>query len=194
MSDGSHDLLVRGIAALRAREPEEARRYLEWVLRVDATPEERVDALYGLSEIAADPAEQRGYLEQILSDQPFNPRARRKLAILDGRLDPADVIDPDRLIQPSIQPPIDPNDVQRFACPRCGGRLTYAPDGLSLVCESCESGQRLAAPRPPEPTSQPGKDYLLALATARGHLSAQTTRAFTCGSCGASFLLPPPGR
>ena len=67
-------------------------------------------------------------LESILANDPTEARARRKLAILDGKLKPDEIVDPDHLAQP---PPDtqEANDPKRFICPKCGGRMTYTPDG-----------------------------------------------------------------
>jgi hypothetical protein len=73
------DLLVRGITAAKAKEAGEARFFLKWLLRLDPPAEERIEALYWLSEICTDPAEQRGYLEDILANDQGEPRARRNL-------------------------------------------------------------------------------------------------------------------
>ncbi len=189
MSDSTHDLLVRGIAAAKAGEAKEARFYLEWLLRSEAPLEERIDAWYFLSEISQDPKEQRDCLEEILANDPTDGRARRKLAILDGRLNPAEIVDPDRLGVPAA-PGAQDSDAQRFTCPQCGGRMTYTPDGQSLVCEYCESRRRLGQSGAGG-SGVKSQDFLVALATAKGHLHPVTTRTFDCQGCGASFVLPP---
>src|SRR5512142_3343418 len=104
MSDATRDLLVRGIAAFKARDFGEARHYLEWLLRLEPPMDQRLDALMCLVEISHEPAEQHSLLEDALALNPADPRARRRLAILDGRLDPAKVVDPDKLAPP-IPPP-----------------------------------------------------------------------------------------
>lgn len=140
MSDGVHDLLVRGIAASKADEKTEARKYLEWALRLDPTCEQSIQAWYWLSEISDDPSEKRYYLEMILiADQNYQP-ARRSLAILEGRLHPEEVVNPDHLPAPQVQGQQEAN-AWRIVCPQCGGRLTYTPDGRSLWCEFCEARQ-----------------------------------------------------
>ena len=191
MSDDSdtRDLLVRGIAAAKAKETGEASFFLKWLMRLDPPAEERVEALYWLSEICTDPAEQRGYLEEMLANDQGEPRARRMLAILDGKLNSAEIIDPDRLAQPAPQEPAQ-TGADRFTCPHCGGRMTYTPDGQSLTCESCESRQHLV-----QPAGGAGEvkedDFVVAMATARGHLQPSTLHTFTCQGCGAVFILPP---
>ena len=185
----TRDLMVRGIAAVKAKENNEARYYFEWLLRLDPPEDERIDALYWLSEISPDRTEQRSYLEDILAIDLGEPRARRKLAILDGRLDPTEIVNPDHLPQPVVSEPMAAI-ADRFVCPNCGGRMTYAPDGQSLTCEFCEARQHLEAERG-EHLTVPEDDFTVAMATAGGHLKPATVHTFTCQGCGVVFILPP---
>ncbi|MCZ7572848.1 MAG: hypothetical protein M5U01_30205 [Ardenticatenaceae bacterium] len=188
MSASARDLLVRGIAAARAKDQDEARFYLQWVLRTDATYDQRADALRWLSEISDDPAEQREYLEQVLAHDPANPVARRRLAILDGRLDPNEIVDPNHLPSPATA--AAGARTRRFTCRLCGGRMVFTPDGKSLVCQHC--GQRQSLDRGLNgATTIEEDDFILALATAKGHLPPVATRSFRCQSCGAAFVLAP---
>lgn len=189
MSASARDLLVRGIAAAKAKDREEARFYLEWVLRTDASADQRADALRWLSEISTNPAEQREYLEQVLAHEPGNPVARRKLAILDGRLDASEIVDPNQL-QPAAPRAPQAARTQRFACQRCGGRMIFTADGETIVCQHCGQRQRVhqAADRA---AAIEEEDFILALATARGHLPPVAMRSFRCQGCGASFVLAP---
>src|SRR3712207_8606266 len=55
---------------------------------------------------------------------PLHPEARRDLALLDGRLQPDEVIDPNRPLAPLTltgQADLEPD--QPDHCPRCGGGL-----------------------------------------------------------------------
>ena len=190
MSDSTRDLIVRGIAAAKAGDKAEARFYLDWALRGDPEPDQRADACLWLSEISHDPKEKRDYLERILAENMANPLARRKLAVLDGRLDPAEIVaDPDRLPAPS-RAPAGPAKAQSFVCPTCGGRMTYTADGQSLVCEYCDRRREVARPAGAAGAVDE-QDFVVALATAKGHRPPVTTRAFQCGACGAAFVLAP---
>ncbi len=202
MSDATRDLLVRGIAAYKAREFGEARHYLEWLLRLEPPMDERLDALMCLVEVSRDPAEQRSLLEEALAYNPAEPRARRRLAILDGRLDPAQVVDPNQLVPPTT--PLRPEETlaRRFTCPSCGGRMVFTPDGQSLVCESCSRRERPtvgpgtqkgASPEDSPSTGPllPEEDFTVAMATARGHLAPARQHIFACQGCGTSFILLP---
>ncbi len=191
MSESTRDLVIRGVAAAKIGDVREARFYLEWVLRLDPPIQEKLDALYWLSEISTDPKQQRDYLETLLANEPTDARARRKMAVLQGKLDPRDIIDPDQPAQPA---PVEPQaaSAKRFVCPRCGGRMTYTPDGLSLMCESCESRERLVKKKTgslQEPVKK--EDFLVAMAMAKGHRHPIVTHAVTCQGCGAQFILPP---
>ncbi|MBI3537156.1 MAG: hypothetical protein HY070_06335, partial [Chloroflexi bacterium] len=81
MSDSTRDLLIRGIAAAKAKFIHEARFYLEWLLRDEsASREEQMEAYRYLAEISDDAKQKRDYLEQILAANPSDPDARRALA------------------------------------------------------------------------------------------------------------------
>lgn len=188
MSAGVRDLLVRGVAAAKANEPGEARRYLEWALRLNPSIDQRLEALYWLSEISKVVTEKRRCLEEILAHQPNHFQARRSMAVLDGRLDPQDTIDPDNLPDSSSSTE-SLSQKERFECPQCGGRLTFTPDGNSLICEYCASQQRKVQ-IDPEPTFN-WHDFTATLATVKGHTRPVSTPSFTCQSCGAVFLQPP---
>lgn len=193
MSDYVRDLLVRGIAAARTNDPkdrDEARAYLNRVVRAaDADGDQKAQAWLWLSQVEDDPAKKRDCLENVLAINPADPLARRGLAILDGRLNADDVIDPSR----SVPAPIEPAaaKARRYVCPQCGGKLAYAADKRALVCDYC--GNTLTEYQ----ALQQGalvqeQDFAATLPTAKAHrweLSA--TRTFQCESCGATFTLPP---
>lgn len=188
MSQSARDLLNRGIAAARAKDEDEARFYLDWVLRIDADREQKAQAWLWLSEIADDPAEKRNCLEDVLVNEPANASARRGLAILDGRLDPADIIDPDHPSAQLQEERSQPVQTQRFICQRCGGKMAFKPDGKSLRCEYCDREQTLFAAMKEGATVQE-HDFIVALATVKGHSKPVGVQPFACQGCGASFLL-----
>jgi DNA-directed RNA polymerase subunit RPC12/RpoP len=184
-SDSARDLLVRGVAAAKAGSVQEARFYLEWVLRTDGGRDLFRDAWWWLSQISDDPAEKRGWLEEILAENPADPQARRELAVLQGRLKPESIVDADRLTSQEEAGP-DVASAERFACPRCGGRLTAGAGQADLACAYCGWRRPLKeGARPPE------QDFVVAMATARGHRRPQALRTFSCRACGAPYILPP---
>jgi hypothetical protein len=187
MSKSARDLLLRGVAAAKEGAADEARFYLERVLMIDPSDEQRVTAWLWLSEISENPDRKRSYLEAILSIYPAHPVARRKLAVLDGRLKPEDIIDPNRL-SPAEHKAVQPVPAQRFVCPQCGGRMVFQPDGETLTCDYCS--QRQPSPQAfREDKTVEEEDFVVALATARGHTRPVATRSLTCQGCGTSFIL-----
>ncbi len=311
MSEGVRDLLVRGIAAARANSREEARFYLEWVLRSDGNQEQRLEATYWLSEMVDDPAKKRDLLSEILAMEPYNARARRALGLLDGKLKAEEVIDPDLLalageapataadavvllaqgvtaarerrkeearslltqalqgaLQPEqriqawlwltevcddlaqkrsylqqvltinpehlaarrglevlaqrrsdpvsipepepapLPPPVTPsvssfssgdavppqNRLQaaisrRYVCGRCGGKMAFQPGRNMIRCDYC--GYEMTLIQALNNSEAEEKDFMLTLATAKGHTRPTQTKSFKCQSCGATFLLSP---
>lgn len=189
MSDSVRDVLVRGIAAAKARDKAEARFCLEWVLRMDASLDQRVDAWFWLSEVSDCPGEKRDLLENVLAASPGHAGARRALAILDGRLNPEEVVDPDRM-QVSDSGAPRPAEAARFGCPTCGARMRYVPSSNALRCQYC--GHRQALSNGAAGGAGEGEqDFVVALATLRGHATPTTARTFRCSSCGKSFVLSP---
>lgn len=191
-------LLAQGIAAAKAGDADEAIFYLAWTLRTDSTLQEQAKAWLWLSAVYEEPAEKRECLEQALAIQPNNAKARRELAVLEGRLQADEIVDPDR-IAPAPQPGA-PQEAQaeQFACPQCSGRMNYTPDGQALLCEFCNYRQELAQEGQPlteiEERFGMGKleqDFTVALATARGHLQPVATRSLQCQSCAVEFVVAP---
>jgi DNA-directed RNA polymerase subunit RPC12/RpoP len=196
MSESVRQMLVRGVAAAKTGKPQdksEARFYLEWVLRsADAESDQKSTAWLWLSQIEDDLQKKRDCLENILAMDPANGPARRGLALLDGRLKTEEVIDPDKPIEP-VKPDAtpQPSGVRRYACPTCGGRMSFAPDKRALVCDYC--GHRLFEYQ----AIQQGalineQDFITALSTAKAHRwELPTERSLKCETCGAAFALPP---
>ena len=190
MSDHVRDLLINGIAAAKANEREQAHFYLERVLRTEANYEEKTQAWLWLSRVAVALEEKRNCLEEALALDPSNRAARRGLAILDGRLDPAEIVDPDRLPASDQQAAPTPVSTQRFVCPKCGGKMAFRPDGKVLVCAYCGNEQTLFVAMDQGSMVQE-QDFTVAMATAKGHTKPVGMRTFSCQACGASFVLAP---
>ena len=183
------ELLVHGMAAARSGNTREALYYLEWLLRMNPTQHQQTEALYWLSEVAETKAEARDRLESLLSIDPFDLRARRKLGILDGKIQPDSSFNPDAVQNPAPQVS-QPAEGRRFTCPKCGGRLTYSADGSSLVCEFCEARQHLGGPVA-RGEDRRASDFLEAMISGRGHWRPQAELALHCAGCGAVFIVPP---
>lgn len=182
--DYAESLLHTGILEAKAGQKDTARRYLERAINTSGEHAVQSEAWYWLSIVTDDPAEKRSALENCLSFDMRHARARRELAILDGKLDPREIINPDALPVASTDPAQATAD--RFMCPQCGAKMIFAPDGVSLYCEHCTRRQVLVTQG--EAREQ---DFLIAMATARGHGSPVSMQVFHCQGCGAEFILPP---
>ena len=66
--------------------------------------------------------------------------------------------------------------------------MGFAPDGQSLVCEYCPRNQKFSVA---QPGSANEKDFIIAMATARGHGKPLDQQVFHCEGCGCEFILPP---
>ncbi len=189
MSESVRDLLVRGTAAARSGDEKEAKFFLEWMLDLDADLEQKIEAWYWLSKVTSDTRQKRNYLEDILANQPFHLLARRDLMIIDGKLDPNEIIDPN---QPQMHQGVNGErnaEIMSFTCPNCGGRMVYTPDGTALTCEYCES-QKMKSDEN-RGTNLSEQDFLLAMATSTGHNQPSESLSIECKACGIQFLLPP---
>jgi DNA-directed RNA polymerase subunit RPC12/RpoP len=184
------DLLIYGVAAAKANSRDEARNYLEWVLRTDADFDQQAEAWYWLSTITDDSVEKRSCLENVLAINPHYGDARRDLAILDGRINPDQIPDPRYNIRPiSPNSELQPDELKAYKCPQCGARLT--PDKVTgaLFCTFC--GYRPGDTAGPVQGKVAEQDWTSAIYAAKGHRwEVPTARTFKCGNCGASVLVP----
>lgn len=185
MTDYDSQLLRQAIIHARVGELDMARRYLERALDLADDRETRVQSNYWMSQIVTDPDEKRAYLEEALAYEPTHPEARRELAILDGKLKPEDIVNPDSLPDPSAETQAAQAD--RFTCPKCGGRMVFTPDGRSLFCEYCTRNQTLETAA----SQQVEQDFILKMATGQAHRVPVAVKTLTCQGCGAQFVLPP---
>jgi hypothetical protein len=178
-------MLVRAVAEIKGGEFTTARRYLERVTWISSTSEQKADAHFWMSEISETEEDKRDHLHSALGYDMTHHRARRSLAILDGRLKEDEIINPDAF-EPTIPQGTVQRKGERFECPTCGARMVYAPDGSSLVCEHCDNR------RSEQSAAQPAEqEFVVGIATARGHQQARAMQAFECGACGAVYLLGP---
>jgi hypothetical protein len=184
--DYGKELLRSGIIDAKAGNRESARRYLDRAVYSSNDHEVLAEAWFWMSEMLDDKAEKRKALENCLAHDLQHTRARRALAILDGRLKADEIIDPDKL--PLAPEGLRSANAERFMCPKCGGRMSFSPDGGSLLCEYCSRNQKFSAA---QPGSAREKDFLIAMATARGHGKPLDQQVFHCQGCGCEFILPP---
>jgi hypothetical protein len=183
--DYGKDLLRTGIIEAKAGHKESAQRYLDRAVYMSRDHAVMAEAWYWLAQVVDEPAEKRKAVENCLAHDLQHARARKMLAILDGKLKEDEIIDPNQL--PAAPEGLRAADADRFMCPKCGGRMAFAPDGQSLVCDYCSRANALGF------TSKPAveKDFVTAMATARGHGKPLNEQVFHCEGCGSEFLLPP---
>lgn len=183
------NLLTHGIAAAKAGDKAEARRYLERALvEPDATYEEKAQVHIWLTQLTDDVAEKREHLEHALALDPANSGARRGLAILDGRLQEAEIIDPDQ--QPAETPSGTPQPItaRRFVCPQCGGTMSFEPGDKMLRCQYCAHRQTVLSALNNALTVEE-HDFAVALAVKQGHVLMSGVRTLQCQGCQARMLL-----
>lgn len=188
MSDSAQSMLVRGIAAAKAGDKDEARFYLKWLLRRrEAAPEQQARAWLWLSEVSDDAADKRLCLIKALEINPTDPTALRGLAILDGRLRPEEIVDDRQPLRP-FEPVAT---ARRYLCPHCGSRLAFDPNQRALACGHCghRMGEDAAIVHGGVVQEQ---DFIATLPTAKAHRwELPAARALSCHGCGAAFALPP---
>lgn len=123
MDDYGKELLRTGIIEAKTGGKDSARRYLDRAIYMSSSFDVLAEAWYWMSEVVDDPAEKRKALENCLAHEMHHARARRSLAILDGKLKANEVINPDQL--PAEPVGMRESDAQRFMCPKCGGRMSF---------------------------------------------------------------------
>ncbi|MCC7119158.1 MAG: hypothetical protein IT310_11580 [Anaerolineales bacterium] len=180
----SKELLRSGIINAKSGDRESARRYLDRAVYSATSFAVLAEAWFWMGEILTDPAERKEAYRNCLSHDLSHARAKRALALLEGTLKADELINPDQLPQTSADPRAV--EAKRFMCPKCGGRMSFAPDGSqALVCDYCSRNQTLTAGAANE------KDFIVAMATLKGHGKPLQEQVFHCKGCGAEFILPP---
>ena len=183
--DYGKELLRSGIIEAKAGHTEAARRYLDRAVYASQDHDVMAEAWFWMSQVVDEAAEKHRALENCLAHDLQHARARKALAILDSKLKAAEVIDPDQL--PPAPDGLRAADAKRFMCPKCGGRMSFAPDGQSLVCEYCTRHQAIGF----SAQLAGEKDFITAMATLRGHGKPLNQQVFHCEGCGSEFILPP---
>ena len=183
--DYGEELLRSGIIEAKAGHREAARRYLDRAVYASQDHDVMAEAWFWMSQVLDEAVEKHKALENCLAHDLQHAPARKALAILDGKLRADDIINPDQL--PPVPEGLRAADAQRFVCPKCGGRMSFAPDGQSLVCEYCTRHQAISF----SPLLAGEKDFITAMATLRGHGKPLNQQVFHCEGCGSEFILPP---
>ncbi len=191
MSETVRRMLVYGIAAIRAGELHEGRSYLERALTLDGDYGQIAQAHLWLSRITEDPEEKRDHLESVLAIDPTDAEAHREFAILDGRLDPGQIVDPNAPVAPPAggTAPADPRPVEatRMICPQCAGQMRFEPAKAVVECAYC--GYRAPALSALRGAGQIDEDdFVVANATTIGHALPAGTRVYRCQGCQATLV------
>ena len=80
-------------------------------------------------------------------------------------------------------------------CPRCAGRMNYKPELQLLQCDFCHYqvapyGSEIHLSGKTDPFNDE-QDFIVALATVKGHVQPEKMRMMQCRSCGVEFILAP---
>jgi len=197
--------LHRGMSAAQSgneSDHEEAEYYLEWVLRTDSDLDQQASAWYWLSRISKDQEHKRECLENTLAINPSHPDARRDKAVMEGRLNPAQMrANPLEQGAPVVQSQqVAAINTRRFKCPKCGAIASFDPNIGQLRCQFCgtqldETGQ-IAETVAPDISGAGGgvseQDWIAAIYTETGHRWAlPQSRVLECQGCGATVTFAP---
>ena len=112
-------LLHDGILAVKTERRALAQRLLQQAIQMNGADSR---PYLWLADTTDDPGEQRDYLEQAVACDPNDVSARRKLALLSGKLDATQVLPEGTEVAP--RRPAEPEEAQSqaFMCPKCGGQ------------------------------------------------------------------------
>lgn len=191
--------LSEGKTALHENRPVDAYFALSFLLKARSTEAERAEAWFLLSQLFDEDADKRRCLEHALALQPKLTPARRALAMLEGRLSPQEIVDPNTIRsqqEAAAKAAAETAVAEQFACPRCAGAMRFSAERSAFVCEFCGLTQGMAATGKRQPEARFGQgafeqDFVAALATAKGHLQPVNLRAFQCQGCATEFMLAP---
>ena len=186
MSDARvRSLMHRGVTHLKDGDMRLARNYLERAIYSARDHDMLANLWFYMSKVESNEEKKRNALDEALSYRMTHARARRSLAILNGTLKADEIVDADRIAAPDMG---DKNvSADRFECPSCGGRMTFSPDGQTLVCDFCAVEDEVDV----ESNEAKEQDFFSAMATLRGHSKSVAHKVFHCEGCGAEFLLAP---
>ena len=93
------DLLRTGIIEAKAKHKDVARRYLDRAIYSLSDHDELAEAWFWMAQVVDDVKEKRSAVENCLAHDLQHARARKMLAILDGKLKEDEIINPDQLPQ-----------------------------------------------------------------------------------------------
>lgn len=182
--------LAAGLGAVKAKSRDEAFEYLSKVVQAThASDEERMDAWLGLAEVCDDLEEKRACFNNVLAINPREQRARKGVAILDGRVAAQPQFNPEETT--TAPQKMEAAQARQMTCPRCGGKMHFTPDEQALECGFCHYRESLQAQEKLSLAQIAERDFLAAMFSARGHRPPVAMRTFQCQSCAIEFILVP---
>jgi predicted RNA-binding Zn-ribbon protein involved in translation (DUF1610 family) len=181
-------LLHDGILAVKTERRGLAQRLLQQAIQMngaDGRP------YLWLAETTDDPAEKRDFLERAVARDPNDVAARRKLALLTGKLDAKQVLPEGAEVAPRRPAEAEEAQSQSFVCPKCGGRMSYNIQAGHFACESCGYTQAEKGGNSTWAADRAEQVLDFVMPTSRGHRWAEAHHQLSCIQCGALSLLPP---
>jgi ribosomal protein L37AE/L43A len=181
-------LLHDGILAVKTERRGLAQRLLQQAIQMngaDGRP------YLWLAETTDDPAEQREYLEQAVARDPNDVGARRKLALLTGKLDATQVLPEGAELAPRRPAEAEEAQSQAFMCPKCGGRMSYNVQAGKFKCDFCGYTQAEKGGDSTWAADRAEQVLDFVMPTSRGHRWAEAHHRLSCAQCGAVSLMPP---
>ncbi|RLD04702.1 MAG: hypothetical protein DRI56_10785 [Chloroflexota bacterium] len=183
--DEYEDIVQSGIIEAQYGDPQVARKLLERATRIktgDPRP------WVWLAETTDDYDEKLNYLEEAVAAEPHNTGARQKLALLTGKIKSEDMLPEGVGVTPrASDAPISAQTQRNFACPQCGGRVTFNIQTQKVQCAYCGYEREVTGQQAADIAEQV-LDFVLP--THRGHHWAESQRQLSCQRCGAVSLWP----
>ncbi|MEA2008357.1 MAG: hypothetical protein U9O54_04495, partial [Chloroflexota bacterium] len=132
--------------------------------------------------------EKLNYLEEAVAAEPHNMAARQKLALLTGKIKSEDMLPEGAGVSPRVSDaPIPAQTQKSFACPQCGGHVTFDIQAQKVQCAYCGYEREVTGQQAADVAEQV-LDFVLP--THRGHHWAEAQRQLSCQRCGAVSLWP----
>ncbi len=183
----------QGVAAARSGDRNRARQAFARILNAnpDRVPKTLlIHTWLWLSGLTEKPEERRRCLEAVLRLDPEHALARRGLELLEATRETAEPeIEAEEATagqeqaQGSILAQLK---ARRIVCPQCGGSMTAY--GLKARCDYC-GYQSPILEALSEGSVAEEQDFVVALATAKGHRIPTGMGVLRCQACGAQYLL-----
>lgn len=188
------DAMTRGKACIADEDHEGAIYYLQKLLTMPISDHDLADTWYWLGKAYENPTAKRKCMENAFSAQPTHAEARRELAILDGRLSPDDIINPDFLPEQDTETVVA-TSAEIFVCPQCDGVMNYTADQEHLHCPYCGHKEDLDAEgnrvKAEFGFGEFEQDFVSTMATLKAHQPPAQMRTCQCQRCAIEFVLAP---